>query len=93
MVDLMLWVEFGLEGCRGGLSSRSAVGVSSLWVCCCCHGFSLWVRFIAVVVGWVIDGGGRLAIVVVAVEFCRFGCCGYGYLSIYILDTQRETLH
>ena len=51
MVDLILCVQFGLEGCRGGLSSRSAAGVSSLWVCCCCHGFSLWVRFIAVLEG------------------------------------------
>ena len=89
MVDLMLWVEFGLEGCRGGLSSRSAAGVSSLWVCCCCHGFSLWVRFIAVVVDWLLwlwmwrwSFVGLVAVVMVV-----------GYLSIYILDTHRETLH
>ena len=37
----MLWVESRLEGCRGGLSNRSAVDGLPWWVCYCCHGFSL----------------------------------------------------
>ena len=58
-----------------------------------CGSDSLRCCRVAVVVGWVIDGGGRLAIVVVvvAVEFRRFGCCSYGSrLSFYIYTRQRE---
>ena len=65
----------------GGLSSRSAAGVSSLWVCCCCHGFSLvdWLLWLWM---WRWSFEGLVAVVMVV-----------GYLSIYILDTHRETLH